>query len=329
MSTEMDYRTLGTTGCLVSVLGLGNWLAYTGMQSDVDAIVAEARGAGINFFDTADTYGDGAAEAALGRALQGTRRDDFVVATKVGASVSEAPNRRGLSRKHLTDSLHASLRRLNLDYVDLYQLHDADPSTPIEETLRTLDDFVRQGKILYVGCGDFSPALLTYSSELCQAYGWERFVSCQVLINALDGPPDPSVCTWSRRTGASLLAYSPLARGILAGGLDRGAERLSARALKLGLQARARSAAARKALAYLDSIRSHRAASRPQAAIAWALRQPRVTSVLMGASRPEQVRHNMRATGIAQSLLAPETAPHAPAQSDIRITNDPRNDVDL
>src|SRR5512132_1658386 len=154
----MRYRKLGASGLRISEIGLGSWLTYGGSVADAAAIqcIHRAFEFGVNFFDTANVYRRGAAEEITGRALKDFRRDDYVLATKVYFPMGDGPNDRGLSRKHIMGQCHASLRRLGVDYVDIYQCHRPDETTPLEETLRALDDLVRQGKVLYVGVSEWT-----------------------------------------------------------------------------------------------------------------------------------------------------------------------------
>lgn len=216
----MIYRSLGRTGCRVSVIGLGSWLTVGGRISleVVEQIVSFALSRGVNFFDTADLYADGEAEEILGGVLAKVSRDDFVIATKVGGPTGAGPNSGGLSRKHLMSSVNRSLRRLRVDFIDLYQVHVSDPDTDLEETVETLDDFVRQGKIAYWGVSNYSSEQLVFAYEIAKATHRTLPVANQVPLNLLHRDSAATEEEWYAREGLCVLAYSPLAEGCLAGG---------------------------------------------------------------------------------------------------------------
>lgn len=220
----MRYRRLGDCGLLVSVVALGT-ATYGGPVSAPTAvqIIRRAHDGGVNLFDTADEYQEGRAELALGQALTGIPRDSVVLATKVFFPVGDGANQRGLSRKHIMESIDASLRRLAMDYVDLYQCHRYDENTPLHETCRTMNDLVRSGKVLYWGVSEWTPTQIEQAALLCRGNGWVGPISNQAQYSALWRAIEPHVMTACQEFGLGVLAWSPLAFGVLTGryGSDR------------------------------------------------------------------------------------------------------------
>ncbi|HVB48117.1 MAG TPA: aldo/keto reductase, partial [Burkholderiales bacterium] len=219
----MDYRTLGRTGVKVSPLCLGAMMfgAPTSEQDSI-AIVERALEAGINFFDVADGYNNGEAERILGRALKG-RRDRVVLATKFGVSMGEGPNDVGASRYHLMHALHASLRRLDTDCIDVYYIHKFDYATPLEETLRALDDCVRAGKVRYIACSNFYAWRLVEGLDISRSRGLTQFACVQPLYNIVNRDPELELLPACVQNGLGVVSYSPLARGVLSGKYAPGA----------------------------------------------------------------------------------------------------------
>src|SRR5918996_791356 len=226
----MRYRQLGKYGVRISEIGLGSWLTYGGSVEDRAAIdcIHRAFELGVNFFDTANVYRRGAAEEVTGRALKDFRRDDYVLATKVYFPMGEGPNDRGLSRKHIMEQCHASLRRLGVDYVDLYQCHRPDPDAPLEETLRALDDLVTQGRVLYVGVSQWSAELLDEARRIQEKLNLDPIVSNQPEYSLLARDIEDDVLPTSRQLGIGQVVWSPIAQRVLAGKYNRG-ERSRAR----------------------------------------------------------------------------------------------------
>lgn len=303
----MKYRTLGRTGLKVSEIALGSWTTYGGSvpESDAVRIIHHAFERGINLFDTADVYVRGAAERALGRALQSLPREQVVVATKVMGRVWEGPLGAGLSRKHVFDAMDQSLRRLGLDYVDLYQIHAADHTTPIEETLRAFEDLVRMGKARYVGFSnlDHHPALAQRAVGLQRSRGWDGFVSSQPRYNLLDRHAEPGHLAFCRRNGIGLIVYSPLAQGVLTNKYAGGARPEGSRATT----SFAHFLDAEKALTPDNVAATERFAAwvsrrglpgPAPVAIAWTLRRPEVSSAIIGATSIEQLEQNLGAEEI-------------------------------
>src|SRR5262245_1736414 len=225
MESPMNYRSLGRSGLKVSEISLGSWTTYGGYVDDAEAIkiVRRAFELGINTFDTADVYVRGGAETLLGKALTGLPREQIVIATKVMGRVWEGPLGAGLSRKHIFDAMDQSLKRLGLDYVDLYQAHAPDADTPIEETLEAFEDLVRAGKTRYVGVSNFererphpvSPGGPRRVLAIQKERGWSSIISSQVRYSLLDRHIEREHLAWCRRNGIGVLAYSPLAQGVL------------------------------------------------------------------------------------------------------------------
>jgi aryl-alcohol dehydrogenase-like predicted oxidoreductase len=299
----VEYRRLGASGVRVSEIGLGSWLTYgVGVEADVaKACVAAAYELGVNFFDTADVYGRGAAERVLGEALAGYDRSSYVLATKVYFPVGDGPNDRGLSRKHIVEQCHASLRRLRTDHIDLYQCHRFDDETPLEETLRALDDLVRQGKVLYVGVSEWSAGQVADALRLADDTGLDRLVSNQPEYSILQRRIEAEVLPLCAAEGVGLVVWSPLAQGVLTGKYRKGqppppdsraASRQMGAFVKNWLTDEVLDAVER-----LLVVAEEAGMPLAQLALAWVLRQPTVASAIVGATRPGQVRENCAAAG--------------------------------
>jgi voltage-dependent potassium channel beta subunit len=304
----MRYRKLGTWGLKISEIGLGSWLTYGGYVEDERAIACIHRAfeLGVNFFDTANVYRRGAAEEVTGRALKDFRRDDYVLATKVYFPMGEGPNDRGLSRKHIMEQCHASLRRLGVDYVDLYQCHRPDPNTPLEETLRALDDLVSQGKVLYVGVSMWSAELLDEARRLQAKLNLDPIVSNQPEYSMLTRDIEKDVLPVSKQLGIGQVVYSPIAQGVLAGKYkpgERPPEGTRAATKDADFMERFMRDDLLEAVQHLRPIADELGITMAQLAVAWVLREPGVSSAIVGASRPEQVDENVAASGIE---LSPE-----------------------
>src|SRR3954466_15815093 len=215
----MRYRRLGAAGVKVSEISLGSWLTYGGHVEDAaaEACVHRAYELGVNLFDTADVYRRGESERVVGRALSRYERTSYVLATKVYFPMGEGPNDRGLSRKHIVESCEASLKRLGTDYIDLYQCHRYDPETPLEETLRALDDLVTQGKVLYIGVSEWGATQIAEAVYLARALNLDRIVSNQPIYNMLQRYIERDVLSVCEREGIGQVVFSPLSQGILTG----------------------------------------------------------------------------------------------------------------
>ncbi|RMH03474.1 MAG: aldo/keto reductase [Planctomycetota bacterium] len=293
----MEYHALGRSGLRVPRLALGTWLTLARIpRAEAAGLVAAALEAGINFFDTADVYDRGGAEEVLGELLAPHRREHLVVATKAFHPMSDDPNDRGLSRKHLFESVHASLRRLRTDYLDLFQFHRFDPETPLEETIRAVGDLIRQGKVLYWGTSMWSASQLRVACRLADELGVPRPISEQPRFNMLCREIEAEVLPACRELGIGLLFWSPLAQGLLTGKYRRGQ----------APPAGSRGADPRRVGQFLDRALASdevwdrvervlaladRAGVPPAVlAVAWCLRRAPEGTVLLGASRVEQLR---------------------------------------
>jgi aryl-alcohol dehydrogenase-like predicted oxidoreductase len=303
----MDHRRLGESGLKVSEVGLGT--DNFGMRMDqaaVTDVVNASLEVGINFIDTADTYGRMKSETMLGEAL-GVRRHQVVLATKFGNPTGGGPDQRGGSRRYVIQAVEASLRRLGTDYIDLYQLHWPDPTTPIEETLRALDDLVTSGKVRYVGNSNFAGWQIADADWIAREGRFNRFVSAQNNYSLLELGAAHEVIPACERFGLGLLPYFPLASGMLTGKYRRG--EAAARETRLGAWAGSPHAAQILTKANFDRIErlSAYAEARDRTllelAFAWLLGHPVVPSVIAGATRPEQVKANAAA---AAWRLTPE-----------------------
>ncbi|GIJ80474.1 Predicted oxidoreductase [Micromonospora phaseoli] len=297
----MTYRRLGDSGLVVSVVGIG--CNNFGRKLDLDgtrAVVDAALDVGINFFDTADIYGEphGASEAQLGAALKG-RRDDVVVATKFGMSMSGGNGRdfgvRG-SRRYVIRAVEATLRRLDTDYIDLYQFHEPDPGTPIDETLSALDDLVRAGKVRYLGNSNFAGWQIADADWTAKTRGLTRFVSAQNHYSLLNRDAEIEVLPACERFGLGMLPFFPLANGLLTGKYKRSESPPAGSRLAGGGRYAQRLAAADwDTIEGLEAYAAQRGVSVLHVAIGGLAAQPAVTSVIAGATTPEQVRANAEA----------------------------------
>jgi aryl-alcohol dehydrogenase-like predicted oxidoreductase len=306
----MNYRPLGNTGLKVSEIALGSWTTYGGSIDETESshIVHRAFELGINLFDTADVYVKGGAERALGAALKSLPREQVVVATKVMGRVWDGPLGAGLSRKHIFDAMDRSLERLGVDYVDLYQLHAPDKTTPIEETVRALEDLVRMGKTRYVGFSNFDhqPPLLARAVRFQKARGFDPFVSSQPRYNLLEPRIEREHMPFCRRNGIGLIVYSPLLQGVLSnkysGMTIPEGSRASGKFKHFLEQEKALTpenvAAAERFAAWVGK----RGLGTPaQVALAWVLRRPEISSAIIGASGVAQLEENLKAAEIKLS----------------------------
>ena len=309
----MNYRHLGKYGVKVSEVALGSWLTYGGASGDEAArqCIERAYDLGINFFDTANVYAAGESEKVVGRVLAQYPRESYFLATKVFFPMGDGPNDRGLSRKHIFEQCHASLKRLGADYVDLYQCHRYDTQTPLEETLTALDDLTRQGKILYAGVSEWSAGQIAHAVDYTRGAGLHPLASNQPYYNLLGRGIEAEVIPLCEREGIGQVVFSPLAQGILTGKYKPGQplpEGTRAADPKQNMFMNSREgklddAVLTKVQALLP-VAQEAGLSLPQLALAWCLRQKNVSSVIIGASRPEQVDDNAGASG---KTLSPET----------------------
>ncbi len=289
----MEYVNLGSTGLKVSRLCLGTmtygskkWRDWVIEEEESRPFIRRALEAGINFFDTADMYSLGVSEEILGRALKefGQERARVVIATKVFNAMSDDPNERGLSRKHIFHAIDASLRRLGMDYVDLYQIHRFDRSTPIEETLEALNDVVRAGKALYLGASSMWAHQFARMLHCSERHGWARFVTMQNHYNLLYREEEREMIPLCREEGIGLIPWSPLARGLLAGSRQTGTIRARTDEYSRKLYDRTADADAKVIAAVQNLAERHRVPA-AQIALAWLLHKPGVTAPIIGASK--------------------------------------------
>ena len=308
----MQYVNLGKTGLKVSRLCLGcmsygtsQWRPWVLDEEPSRAFIKQALELGINFFDTADMYSNGVSEEVVGRALRDfARRDQVIITTKVYNRMGDGPNDRGLSRKHILDAIHASLRRLGTDYVDIYMIHRWDYETPIEETLETLNDLVRAGKVRYLGASSMWAWQFAKALYLADAHGWSRFVVMQNHYNLIYREEEREMIPLCRAEGIALTPWSPLARGFLAGNRTRD---------KKGETTRANNDPYAYELYYRDEdftiaervveLAKKRGVKPTQIALAWHLNKPEITAPIIGATKPHHL-------------------PEAVAALDIRLTDE-------
>jgi aryl-alcohol dehydrogenase-like predicted oxidoreductase len=300
----MEFRHLGRSGLLVSEIAYGNWITHGSQVAEeaARACVAAALDAGITTFDTADVYAGTRAEDVLGRALHGIRRESIEICTKVFWPTGPGPNDRGLSRKHIMESAHASLRRLRTDYLDLYQAHRYDHQTPVEETMRAFNDLVRQGKVLYIGVSEWRAEEIAAALRIADQMGLERIVSNQPQYNIIWRVIESEIVPLCQKEGIGQIVWSPIAQGALTGKYDPGA------APPPGSRATDRTGASFIAEYLTEDVLSRVRQLRPvaeesgltqsQLAVAWTLQNPNVSAAIIGASRPEQVRENVKAAGV-------------------------------
>ena len=317
----MKYTQLGSTGLQVSRLCLG-CMSFGTSHTSFDwsigeaesfAIIRNAVEAGINFFDTADAYGRGESEEILGRALKElrVRREETVVATKVYTAMGRGPNRGGLSRKHVMEGVDASLKRLGLDYIDLYQIHRFDYSTPIDETIAALDDVVRSGKVLYLGASSmFAYQFAKYLAHQTLS-GRARFVSMQNSMSLLYREEEREMAPLCLEEGIGLIPYAPLAAGRLAGSQEAGTARGTSTGLA-GAAARYNRPQDQAVIDAVKAVAAERGDTMAQVAIAWLLAKPAVSAPIVGATKAWQLDDPVRAleTQLSAEEIARLEAPY-------------------
>ena len=317
----MEYRRLGRAGVRVSVIGLGTNRFGTAQlpHTEVSNILDAALDMGINFIDSSDTYVRGRCEETLGQALKG-RWDRFVVATKGGLPMGEGPNDRGASRYHIVQALEASLCRLRSDHVDVYYMHRWDPSTPLEETLRALDDLIRLGKILYIGASAYAAWQLAQANLLAELRGWVPFVVLQSEYNMFLRQVEHDVLPYCQAEGVGFVPFAPLAGGFLTGKYRRGAPPpAGSRGESSPNVQRYMTAIYYDALEALTAWAAARSRGMNELAQAWLMAQPQVCSVITGATCLEHVLHNVKAASWALTpaevdevnALLPQSSAHA------------------
>lgn len=327
----MDYRFLGASGLKITEITYGNWLTHgSQVENDVaTACVRAALDAGITTFDTADAYANGAAEQVLGAALKSQRRESLEIFTKVYWPVGpKGPNDAGLSRKHIMEGINGSLRRLGMDYVDLYQAHRYDHETPLEETIQAFADVVRAGKALYIGVSEWSASQLREGQRLARAAGFP-LVSNQPQYSALWRVIEAEVIPAARELGMSQVVWSPMAQGVLSG------KYLPGQPAPAGSRATDPNGGMRtisrlmqdpvlESVQKLRPIADELGLKMSQLAIAWVLQNPNVATALVGASRPEQVAENVKASGV---VIPPELMSAIDAALGDSVERDPAKTV--
>ncbi|MBK8804232.1 MAG: aldo/keto reductase family protein [Fibrobacteres bacterium] len=300
----MQYRKLGATGLKVSEITYGSWLTF-GTQVELDAakeLIERAFALGINSFDTADVYKAGEAETLLGQILPKRRRSEYILATKAFWPMSDHPTDRGLSRKHLFDSIDASLDRLHLKYVDLFYAHRFDPETPIAETCEAFDDLIRLGKILYWGTSEWTAAQIREAQTLCRAKGWHAPVVNQPYYNLLGRGIEAEILPTCLEFGMGTANFSPLAQGVLSGKYSKGAIPTGARGgdptMNMWMKDHLSNADILDRVDRIATIAAKYRRSISQIALAWVLNNPGISSVIVGASTVAQLEENAGASGL-------------------------------
>ncbi len=309
----MRYNRLGKTGLFVSELCLGTMTFGGGegiwgkignlQQQESERLIARSLEAGINFIDTADVYASGVSETITGQALKNlkVKREEVVIATKVFGETGAGPNGRGASRAHILDGVKASLKRLQLDHIDLYQIHGFDPATPMEETVRALETLVAQGLVRYVGVSNWSAWQIMKGLGIADRLGFSRFASLQAYYTIAGRELEREIIPMLKSEGVGLMVWSPLAGGLLSGkyGRDRSGEDGSRRVdfdfPPVDLE---------RAYPVIDAMRKiadARSCTVAQVALAWLLHQPQVTTIIIGAKRPDQLDDNLAAVDIELS----------------------------
>jgi aryl-alcohol dehydrogenase-like predicted oxidoreductase len=329
----MEFRRLGRSGLNISEISYGNWLTH-GSQVEEDqaqSCIKAALDAGITTFDTADVYANTAAESVLGRGLAGQRRESLEIFTKVfWPTGPKGPNDKGLGRKHIMESANASLKRLQTDYIDLYQAHRFDRTVPLEETFLAFADLVRQGKVLYIGVSEWNAEEITRGAALARELQ-VPFISNQPQYNMLWRVIESQVVPASEREGISQIVWSPIAQGVLTGKYKPG------QAPPAGSRATDEKGGANVVKRFLNDdvlervqklepLATEAGLSLAQLAVAWVLQNPNVASAIIGASRPEQVHENVKAAGVKlepELLTAIDAALLGVVETDPTLTKSP------
>ena len=328
----MEFRQLGRSGLKISEISYGNWLTH-GSQVEEETALACVRAAldnGVTTFDTADVYAGTKAESVLGKALRGERREGLEIFTKVYFPTGEGPNDRGLSRKHISESINGSLRRLGTDYVDLYQAHRYDYATPLEETMLAFADVVRAGKALYIGVSEWRAEELRAAAELARELKLP-LISNQPQYSMLWRVIEAEVIPTSEELGISQIVWSPIGQGVLTGkyqpgqpppegsrATDESGSYFIKRFLNDDVLTRVQQ---------LAPIAEQAGLSMAQLAVAWVLQNPNVASAIVGASRPEQVVDNVKAVGVRlepELLKAIDDVLDPVVERDPKLTESPR-----
>ncbi|MGD9977300.1 MAG: aldo/keto reductase [Bacteroidales bacterium] len=304
----MKYKLLGNTGLKVSELclgtmtfgGRGMWTAIGALpQEQVNGLLKQAIDSGINFIDTANVYSEGLSEQLTGQAIRqlGIKRDDLVIATKVRGAMGKGPNESGLSRKHILQQANESLTRLNMDYIDLYQIHGFDPQTPMQETLEALDSLVKCGKVRYIGCSNLAAWQIVKALGISAREHISRFISLQAYYTIASRDLEREIVPMLVDQKMGLMVWSPLAGGLLSGKYGRDKESKEGRRANFDFPPVNRD----KAYDIIDAMQSIADAKKitvAQVALAWLLHQPAVTSVIVGANKPQQLADNLNSVNV-------------------------------
>jgi aryl-alcohol dehydrogenase-like predicted oxidoreductase len=329
----MHYRTLGRWGVKLSTIGLGSWytLGTAVDEENSAALLRAAYEAGINFFDTANVYsrvwksGAGEAEILLGRVLRDYPRSSYILLTKVCGWMGERPNDHGLSAKHILDQCEASLRRLGTDYLDIYLCHNADPETPVDETVRAMDDLVRAGKVRYWGVSNWAPWRVVKAQGIARQLGLAPVAACEPRYNLLFRFPELELFPATADEGIGHVVFSPLAQGVLTGKYRPGeppppGTRVADPHFGKYVRKLYYNEDNLRRVQRLAALAAGLGITCGQLALAWALRHPQVTSVITGATRPQQIAENVAAAGLAvPAEVATEIETLFPRRKDIFI----------
>ena len=301
----MEHRRLGKSGLYVSEISYGNWITHGSQVEQTAAIkcVKAALDEGITTFDTADVYAGTKAEVVLGKALKGVRRESYELFTKVYWPTGPGKNDRGLSRKHIMESCHASLKRLGTDHIDLYQMHRFDFDTPLEESLSAFDDLIRQGKVHYIGFSEWNASQISSALSIQDAHGYTRFVSSQPQYSMLWRVIESQVDPLCGNEGIGHIVWSPIAQGALTGKYKPGKKppagtRATDKKGGANMISRWMNNDVLTAVAKLDPIAKEVGLSMAQLAVAWVLQNPHVSSAIIGATKPSQIKENVKASGV-------------------------------
>ena len=299
----MEYRNLGRSGLKVSSVSVGSWLTFGSSVEvrETARLIEQAFDLGVNFFDTADVYARGKSEEAVGAALRSIPRPYVVLATKCFFPMSENPNDRGLSRKHIVESVDASLRRLGTDYIDLHQCHRPDPETPIDETVRAYEDLIRAGKVLYWGVSEWRSAQIVDACRSATLHGAYAPISNQPQYNLIRRGIERDVLPTCEREGLGQVVFSPLAQGVLSGKYSGGKKPSGSRAADDERNQFMDDFLRDDVLSRVDALGPIAEAcglSLPQLALAWCLRKPGVSSTIVGVTSEKQLRDNVAAAGV-------------------------------
>lgn len=302
----MKYRRLGRSGLKVSEISLGSWLTYGKSVEENTAVktIHKAYELGINFFDSANVYERGEGERVMAEALKIFPRESYIITTKAFWPVGEGPNDKGLSRKHVYEQVHKSLKNMKLDYLDIFYCHRYDPETPVDETLRVIDDLIRQGKILYAGVSEWTAAQIEEAVGVADKYLLDRIVVNQPQYNMLHRYIEKEVIPVSSKHGISQVVFSPLAQGVLTGKYTSGNIPSGSRAANEEINRFVKDYLNEDVLSkvkQLEGLSKELDTTLPALAIAWVLRQPNVASALVGASRPDQIEANVQGSSLELS----------------------------